>query len=44
MNEDGFLCYRDRVCVPNDDELKKFILEEPHSGSFLMHPGSTKMY
>ena len=42
--EDGFLYYRDRVCVPNDDELKKFILEEAHSGSFAMHPGSTKMY
>ena len=24
--EDGFLYYRDRVCVPNDDELKKYIL------------------
>ena len=44
LKEDGFLYYRDRVCVPNDDELKKFILEEAHSGSFAMHPGSTKMY
>ena len=42
--EDGFLYYRDRVCVPNDDELKKSILEEAHSGSFTMHLGSTKMY
>ena len=41
---DGFVYYRDRVCVPNDDELKKYILEEAHSGSFVMHPGSTKMY
>ena len=31
MNEDGFLYYRDQVCVPNDDELKKSILEEAHS-------------
>ena len=44
MNEDEFLYYRDRVCVPNDDELKKSILEEAHSVSFAMHPGSTKMY
>ena len=44
MNEDGFFYYRDRVCVPNDDELKKFILEEAHNGSFAMHPSSTKMY
>ena len=42
--EDEFLYYRDWVCVPNDDELKKSILEEAHSGSFAMHPGSTKMY
>ena len=44
VNEDGFLYYRDRVCVPNDDELKKSILEEAHSGSFSMHLSSTKMY
>ena len=44
VNEDGFLYYRDRVCVPNDDELKKSILKEAHNGSFAMHPGSTKMY
>ena len=36
--------YRDRVCVPNDDELKKSILKEAHSGSFAMHPGRTKIY
>ena len=44
VNEDGSLYYRDRVCVPNDDEVKKSILEEAHSGSFTMHPGSTKMF
>ena len=44
VKEDGFLYYQDWVCVPNDDELKKSILEEAHSGSFAMHPSSTKMY
>ena len=44
VNEDGFLYYRDRVCVPDDCELKKSILEEAHSGSFAIHHGSTKMY
>ena len=43
-NEDGVLYYKDLVCVPNDSELKKAILEEAHSGSFSMHPSSTKMY
>ena len=44
VTEDGFLYYRDQVCVPNDSELKKSILEEAHNGSFSIHPGSTKMY
>ena len=43
-NEDGVLYYKDWVCVPNDSELKKAILEEAHGGSFAMHPGRTKMY
>ena len=43
-NEDGVLYYKYRVCVPNDSELKKSILEEAHNGSFAMHLGSTKMY
>ena len=44
VNEDGFVYYRDRVCVPNDDELKKSLLEEAHKGFFAMYPGSTKLY
>ena len=44
VNEDESLYYKDRVCVPNDDELKKSILEKAHNGSFAMHPDSTKMY
>ena len=40
MKEDGSLYYKYRVCVTNDSELKKAILEEAHSGSFAMHPGS----
>ena len=30
--------YKDRVCVPNDCEFKKAILEEAHSGSFASIP------
>ena len=44
LNENGVLCYKARVCVPDDDKLRKSILEEAHSGSFAIHPGSTKMY
>ena len=42
--EDGFVYNIDQVCVPIDDELEKSILEKAHSGSFAMHPSSTKMY
>ena len=44
VNEDGVLYYKDRVCIPDDNDLRKAILEEAHSGSFAIHPGSTKMY
>ena len=44
VKEDGSLYYKDQVCVTNDRELKKSILEEAHSGSFAMNPGSIKMY
>ena len=44
VNEDGVLYYKDQVCVPDDNDLRKGILEEAHSGSFAIHPGSTKMY
>ena len=27
LNKDGFVYYRGRVCVPNDDELKKSIIK-----------------
>ena len=44
VNEDGVLYYKDRVCVPDDNDLRKAILEEAHSGFFSIHPGNTKMY
>ena len=44
VNENGVLYYRERVCVPDDKDLRKVIFEEAHSGSFAIHPSSTKMY
>ena len=44
VNENGVLYYKNRVCVPDDNDLRKVILEEAHSGSFAIYPGSTKMY
>ena len=44
VRENGVLYYKDRVCVPDDNDLRKVILKEAHSGSFAIHPGSTKKY
>ena len=41
VNENGVLHYKDRVCVPDDNNLRKSILEEAH---IAIHLGSTKMY
>ena len=32
------------MCVPEYGELKRDIMEEAHSSTHAMHPGSTKMY
>ena len=44
VNEDGVLYYKDRVCVPDDNDLRKAILEEAYDGSFAIYLGSIKMY
>ena len=40
----GGLLYKNRLCVPNDLDLKKKILYESHNTVFTLHPGSNKMY
>ncbi|KAK7282219.1 hypothetical protein RIF29_10839 [Crotalaria pallida] len=44
IGSDGILKYRDRICVPNDMEIKGMILEEAHKSKLSLHPGSQKMY
>ena len=36
--------FKDGICVPNNEEIKKLILEEAHKSKLSMHPGRTKMY
>ncbi|RVX16738.1 Retrovirus-related Pol polyprotein from transposon 17.6 [Vitis vinifera] len=33
-----------RDCVPNDEDLRRELLEEAHCSKFAIHPGGTKMY
>jgi len=44
VDDQGVLRFRGRICIPDDDELKKLILEESHRSSLSIHPGATKMY
>ena len=42
--EAGSLYFQNRLCVPDDKELKKNLLYEAHNKVFTMHPGGDKMY
>ncbi|KAK8521849.1 hypothetical protein V6N12_066431 [Hibiscus sabdariffa] len=44
FRDEGVLCFKDRIVVPDDSKLRRTILTEAHSSPFAMHPGSTKMY
>ncbi|WVZ97180.1 LOW QUALITY PROTEIN: hypothetical protein U9M48_042735 [Paspalum notatum var. saurae] len=40
----GTLWYKNRICVPNVNSIRKLILSEAHDTAYSIHPGSTKMY
>ncbi|KAJ4818476.1 polyprotein [Rhynchospora pubera] len=44
LDEIGMLRFGDRVCVPDDPELKRLILSEAHESGYSIHPGEVKMY
>ncbi|KAA3465681.1 DNA/RNA polymerases superfamily protein [Gossypium australe] len=44
LNGDGVLCFRGRMRMPRDLELRQMILREAHSSPYAMHLGGTKMY
>ena len=44
VKEEGSLYFQNRLCVPDDKELKEKLLFEAHNTVFTMHPGSNKMY
>ncbi|WVZ75478.1 hypothetical protein U9M48_023524 [Paspalum notatum var. saurae] len=43
-DEQGTLWYKNRICVPNVDRIRKLILSKAHDTAYSIHPGSTKMY
>ncbi|KAG8483000.1 hypothetical protein CXB51_021861 [Gossypium anomalum] len=44
LNNEGVLCFRGRICVPKDSDLRQSILKEAHGGLCAMYPGGNKMY
>jgi hypothetical protein len=43
-DDQGIVWFEKHVCVPQDPELKKLILQEAHDSPYSIHPGNTKMY
>ncbi|XP_073223476.1 uncharacterized protein [Cicer arietinum] len=41
---DGILRFKEKICVPDVEELRKMILEEGHRSCLSIHPRATKMY
>lgn len=44
VGSDNFLRCNMSVCVPNNTELRKTILDEAHKSNLSIHPGMTEMY
>ncbi|XP_040244023.1 uncharacterized protein [Aegilops tauschii subsp. strangulata] len=43
-DEHGAIWFEKRICVPQDADIRKLILQEAHDSPYSIHPGSTKMY
>ncbi|RVW31995.1 Transposon Tf2-12 polyprotein [Vitis vinifera] len=44
LSDDGILRFGTRLCVPNDGDLRRKLLEKAHYSRLAIHPGGTKMY
>ena len=43
-SEREIILFKDRICVPNNKDIKKEILLEAHTTPYSLYPGTTKMY
>ena len=41
---DGSVMLGKRLYIPNDETIKRMVLQEAHESKLSIHPGSTKMY
>jgi hypothetical protein len=44
LGDQGMLWLKDRICIPQNREIRDLILREPHDSRYSIHPGCTKMY
>jgi len=44
VDDQGVLRFRNRICIPDDAEMKKMIMEESHRSNLSIHPEATNMY
>ena len=44
LREDGTVVMGQKLCVPDVSDVRREFMEEAHSSTYAMHPGSTKMY
>ncbi|KAG8492955.1 hypothetical protein CXB51_010214 [Gossypium anomalum] len=44
LNSEGVLCFRGRICVLKDSNLRQSILKKAHGGLCAMHPIGNKLY
>ena len=41
---DGILKFKERLCVPEDLEIREQIMSKAHLTPYSIHPGTIKMY
>jgi hypothetical protein len=44
VDDKGTLWYENRICVPQNGDFRRIIMDEAHNSAYSIHPGSTKMY
>ena len=43
-DSNGIIKFRNKICIPSKEELRKLIMEEAHKSNLSIHLGATKMY
>ena len=44
IHSNGGIYFLNKLCVPNDAQVKEEVMKEAHHSRFTVHPGETKMY